>query len=81
MGENSKIEWCTDTWNPVTGCDKVSQGCKLCYAEKMAERLQAMGQRNYVNGFQLTLQPHMMDIPLRKKRPRSAGGIRVRGNG
>lgn len=70
MGAKSKIEWTDDTWNPVTGCDKVSQGCKLCYAKRMAERLQAMGQRNYANGFKLTLQPHMMSIPLRTKRPR-----------
>lgn len=70
MGEKSKISWTEDTWNPCTGCNKVSPGCKLCYAERMASRLQAMGQPNYRNGFQFTLHEHMLDIPLRKKRPR-----------
>lgn len=67
MGLKSQIEWTESTWNPVTGCTKVSQGCKFCYAERMAERLQAMGQPNYRNGFQLTLQPHMLALPLRWK--------------
>lgn len=65
----SAIEWTESTWNPVTGCTKVSQGCKLCYAERMAERLQAMGQSNYRNGFQLTLQPQMLELPLKWKSP------------
>lgn len=67
---NSKIEWTEATWNPVTGCTKVSAGCKNCYAETMAARLQAMGQRNYANGFKLTLQPRMLDLPVQWKRPR-----------
>lgn len=70
MGDKSGIEWCDATWNPVTGCDKISQGCKHCYAETMAERLRAMGQRNYADGFNLTLQPHMLELPLRWRRPR-----------
>jgi protein gp37 len=57
MALGSEIEWTEATWNPVTGCTKVSQGCKHCYAERMAERLQAMGQPNYRDGFALTLQP------------------------
>ncbi len=65
MAQNSSIEWTDATWNPVTGCAKISPGCKFCYAERMALRLQAMGQRNYRNGFQVTLQPHMLDHPLR----------------
>jgi protein gp37 len=69
MALNSQIEWTESTWNPVTGCTKVSQGCKFCYAERMAERLQAMGQANYRRGFQLTLQPHMLDLPLKWKTP------------
>jgi protein gp37 len=69
MALNSQIEWTESTWNPVTGCTKVSQGCKFCYAERMAERLQAMGQPNYRNGFRLTLQPHMLDLPLKWKTP------------
>ena len=69
MGANSAIEWTESTWNPVTGCTKVSPGCKHCYAERIAERLQAMGQRNYRNGFKLTLQPHMLDLPLQWRKP------------
>jgi protein gp37 len=69
MGLKSTIEWTESTWNPVTGCTKISQGCKHCYAERMAERLQAMGQPNYRNGFRLTLQPRMLELPLRWKQP------------
>jgi len=69
MAQGSGIEWTEATWNPVTGCTKVSPGCKHCYAERMALRLQAMGQRNYRNGFQLTLQPDMLELPLSWKRP------------
>lgn len=65
----SAIEWTEATWNPVTGCDKVSPGCKHCYAEVMARRLQGMGQANYRKGFELTLQPHMLDRPLRWRKP------------
>lgn len=64
MGANSAIEWTEATWNPVTGCNKVSPGCKHCYAERLAERLQAMGQRNYRNGFDVTLHEHMLRLPL-----------------
>jgi protein gp37 len=71
MGDKTGIEWTDATWNPVTGCNKISPGCKHCYAETMADRLQAMGQRNYANGFVLTLQPHMLDRPLLWKRPRT----------
>ena len=70
MAGNSHIEWTDATWNPVTGCSKVSPGCKHCYAERMAKRLQAMGQPNYANGFEVTLQPHMLELPLEWKRPR-----------
>ncbi|HUR20850.1 MAG TPA: phage Gp37/Gp68 family protein [Vicinamibacterales bacterium] len=70
MATNSSIEWTEATWNPVTGCDKVSPGCAHCYAERMARRLHGMGQANYRNGFQLTLQPHMLEAPLRWKKPR-----------
>jgi protein gp37 len=71
MAQGSGIEWTESTWNPVTGCTKVSPGCKHCYAERMAERLQAMGQANYRNGFRLTLQPHMLELPLRWKKPQT----------
>jgi protein gp37 len=70
MAQNSSIEWTEATWNPVTGCSKVSQGCKHCYAERMAERLQAMGQSRYSNGFAVTLQPDLIDLPLHWKTPR-----------
>src|ERR1017187_291984 len=71
MAQGSTIEWTESTWNPVTGCDKVSLGCKHCYAERMAERLQAMGQANYKNGFDLTLQPQMLELPLRWRTPQT----------
>lgn len=69
MGIRSAIEWTESTWNPVTGCTKISPGCKHCYAERMAVRLKAMGQPNYANGFQLTLQPHALEAPLSWKKP------------
>ncbi len=71
MAQKSEIEWTQSTWNPVTGCTKVSAGCKNCYAERMAERLKLMGQRNYRRGFQLTLQPHMLELPLTWKTPQT----------
>lgn len=69
MSTKSSIEWTESTWNPLTGCTKISPGCKHCYAERMAHRLQAMGQPNYRNGFELTLHPHTLSIPLRWKTP------------
>ena len=71
MALGSTIEWTEATWNPVTGCTKVSQGCKHCYAERMALRLQAMGQANYRDGFKVTLQPHMLELPLQWRRPQT----------
>jgi protein gp37 len=71
MGAKSSIEWTESTWNPLTGCTKVSPGCKFCYAERMAARLHAMGQRNYANGFELTLQEHALELPLRWKKPQT----------
>lgn len=71
MALGSGIEWTEATWNPVTGCTKISPGCKHCYAERMSERLRAMGQNNYRNGFELTLQPHMLELPLRWKKPQA----------
>jgi protein gp37 len=66
----STIEWTDATWNPVTGCTKISPGCKHCYAERMAKRLKMMGQANYRNGFEITLQPHMLELPLKWKTPK-----------
>jgi len=65
----SKIEWTEQTWNPVTGCTKVSPGCKFCYAEVMAQRLQAMGAAGYQRGFALTLHEERLQQPLRRKKP------------
>ena len=67
---SSKIEWTEETWNPVTGCTKISDGCRNCYAEKMAKRLKAMGQANYANGFEVTTHPHTLEIPLHWRKPR-----------
>jgi len=67
----TKIEWTEATWNPVTGCAKISPGCKHCYAERMAVRLKAMGQRNYVNGFRLALHERLLKNPLAIKKPTS----------
>jgi protein gp37 len=69
MALSSPIEWTESTWNPVTGCTKISPGCKNCYAKRMADRLKLMGQRNYANGFDLTLQPQALELPLRWKKP------------
>jgi protein gp37 len=70
MAQNSSIEWTESTWNPVTGCTKISAGCAHCYAERMAKRLKAMRQHRYRNEFKVTLQPDMLDAPLHWKRPR-----------
>jgi len=70
MAQASSIEWTEATWNPVTGCTKISPGCAHCYAERMAKRLKAMGQVRYRNAFKLTLQPDALEVPLRWKRPR-----------
>lgn len=69
MAAKSAIEWTESTWNPVTGCDKISPGCKYCYAERMSKRLRAMGQPNYTNGFKLTLHPHVLSYPYNWQKP------------
>jgi protein gp37 len=70
MSQRTKIEWTEITWNPVTGCSKISPGCRKCYAERMAKRLQAMGQPRYRNGFKLTLQSQALGEPYQWKKPR-----------
>jgi protein gp37 len=70
MADGSSIEWTEATWNPVTGCTKISAGCKNCYAERMSLRLQAMGKPHYVGGFKLALHEDALSIPLRWKSPR-----------
>lgn len=69
MGTQTKIEWTEMTWNPTVGCTKVSPGCKHCYAETMARRLNAMGTPGYENGFELTLLPNRLNEPLKRKIP------------
>ncbi|MBL7221898.1 MAG: phage Gp37/Gp68 family protein [Phycisphaerae bacterium] len=71
MAMNSQIEWTQSTWNPVTGCTKISEGCANCYAERMAKRLHAMGQANYTNGFNVTMHPHVLEHPLKWKKPQT----------
>lgn len=70
MGQNSSIEWTECTWNPVTGCSKISAGCKNCYAERLALRLQAMGNIRYRNGFEITLHEDLIELPKRWRDPR-----------
>lgn len=65
---NTKIEWTDQTWNPVTGCSKISAGCKHCYAERMACRLKAMRSQNYKNGFEVTCHDHLLSTPLKWKK-------------
>jgi len=69
MATKTTIEWTESTWNPLTGCTKVSPGCQHCYAERMALRLQAMGQPNYSNGFTVTLHERVLEAPLTWKKP------------
>ena len=69
MASPARIEWTFRTWNPVTGCNKVSAGCEHCYAERMARRLQAMGVPKYANGFEVTIHPNVLEDPLHWKKP------------
>jgi len=70
MAYHSKIEWTETTWNPTTGCTKISTGCKNCYAERLAARLKKMGQKRYANGFKLTLHEELIANPFSWKKPR-----------
>jgi len=67
--KHSKIEWTEATWNPSIGCNKVSKGCKYCYAEVMSHRLQAMGTVGYENGFKFKILPERLDFPKKIKKP------------
>jgi len=69
MSTHSGIEWTESTWNPVTGCTKISLGCKNCYAERMAMRLKAMKHPNYAHGFEVTLHEHILQLPITWKQP------------
>ena len=70
MAIRSDIEWTESTWNPVTGCSRVSPGCKYCYAERMARRLQGMGLEKYATGFRLAVHEELLESPLAWKKPR-----------
>jgi len=69
MTTRTKIEWTEQTWNPTTGCTKVSPGCQNCFAERMARRLKAMGMKGYENGFSLTVHPERLNAPLLRRKP------------
>jgi len=69
MSTQTSIEWTEQTWNSAVGCSKVSPGCAHCYAEAMSKRLQAMGVSGYENGFALTLLPHRLEEPLKRRKP------------
>ena len=70
MSTRSAIEWTEVTWNPVTGCTKVSPGCKFCYAERLSRRLQAMGVEKYRDGFSVAVHESTLEDPLKWRRPR-----------
>jgi len=70
LGDKSSIEWTDASWNPTTGCTKVSPGCQNCYAERLAHRLKLMGNPKYQRGFDFTLQPAALDLPLKWSEPR-----------
>ena len=76
MAQTSTIEWTEATWNPVTGCNKISPGCKHCYAERMAIRLKAMGQPHYAQGFKLSLHEDTLELPLHGRSTRGQRGYR-----
>jgi protein gp37 len=75
MALSSSIEWTESTWNPLTGCTKVSPGCANCYAERMALRLEAMGNPNYANGFRVTMHENVLELPLQWKNHRPSLSI------
>ena len=70
MSEQTSIEWTDSTWNPVTGCDKISPGCKNCYAARLAPRLKAMGNPRYANGFEVTLHHDLVELPTKWAKPK-----------
>jgi protein gp37 len=71
MATKSSIEWTEMTWNPVTGCKKISPGCKHCYAEILSRRLKAMGAERYRNGFSVAMHEDLVELPMKWKRPRT----------
>ncbi len=71
MAFSTSIEWTDSTWNPVTGCTKISSGCANCYAERLALRLKAMGNPSYTNGFSVTTHEEALSLPLKWKKPQT----------
>lgn len=71
MSLSSSIEWTQSTWNPVTGCTKISPACKNCYAERLSLRLQSMGQCRYINGFKPTMHFELLELPIHWKKPQA----------
>ncbi len=71
MALSSSIEWTDSTWNPITGCTKISLGCANCYAERMSQRLRVMGNPNYTNGFTITMHEDALELPLKWKKPQT----------
>ena len=71
MAARSTIEWTESTWNPLTGCTKVSPGCANCYAERLSKRLKAMGNHNYSNGFNITMHEDMLELPFKWRKPQN----------
>lgn len=71
MADKSSIEWTESTWNPITGCDKISPGCKYCYAERLAKRLSFMHSKRYKNAFKLTIHDDVIEQPINWKKPRT----------
>jgi len=69
VSTRTNIEWTEQTWNPSTGCTKVSPGCQNCFAERMARRLKAMGMKGYEKGFSLALHPERLNAPLLRRKP------------
>ena len=69
MAKTSKIEWTEAVWNPSVGCTKISEGCKYCYAETFARRLQAMGMKGYEQGFKFHILPERLNEPYKQKKP------------
>ncbi len=70
MGDRTAIEWTDATWNPVTGCTKISRGCDNCYAERFAERFRGVRGHPFETGFDLTLRPDRLDQPKKWRQPR-----------
>jgi protein gp37 len=70
MADSTEIEWTDSTWNPVTGCTKITAGCDFCYAERFSERFRGVKGHPFESGFDLTLRPERLDQPIEWRKPR-----------